>query len=210
MQTFRFLVADDHPLLLEGLKLALQAQPDFEVAALARNGNEAVKLSQQLKPDVAIVDISLPDLNGLTVCRKIRDYSPATRLIVLTAHESESILKQAIDIGVLGYLLKKSASEKLIPAIRAVLIGGLYIDDTIVGKVTGGGTTATVRQLTSREEDVLRKLALGFSNKEIANELGVSVKSVETYKSRGMEKLSLDTRSDLVRFAALQGWLLVV
>lgn len=210
MQKYRFLVADDHPLLLEGLKLALQAQPDFEVTGLARNGAEALRMTTQLKPDVAIVDVSLPDMSGLTVCKRIREQEPNVRIIVLTGDRSEAVLKQAIDVGVLGYVLKNSASEKLVPAIRAVLTGGLYVDDAIVGKVSGGIGYGNISHLTTREEDVLRRLALGFSNKEIANELGVSVKSIETYKSRGMEKLSLASRSDLVRYASVQGWLTVV
>lgn len=209
MQTFRFLVADDHPLLLEGLKIALEAQPDFSVVGLASTGFEAFRLALQLKPDVAIIDVTLPDLSGLTVCKRIHEEEPGIRLIVLTAHESEAILKQAIDVGVLGYVLKNSAAEKLVPAIRAVLTGGLYVDDAIVGKVSGDIVIGN-GSLTTREEHVLRRLALGYTNKEIANELGVSVKSIETYKSRGMEKLSLTSRSELVRYASVQGWLAVV
>lgn len=210
MQKFRFLVADDHPLLLEGLKLVLQAQPDFEVVGLARNGAEALRMTTQLKPDVAIVDVSLPDMSGLTVCKRIREQEPDVRLVVLTADQSEAVLKQAIDVGVLGYVLKNSAAEKLVPAIRAVLIGGLYVDDTIVAKVSGGAANGNALHLTTREEHVLRRLAMGFSNKEIANELGVSVKSIETYKSRGMDKLRLASRSELVRYAPVQGWLKAV
>ena len=211
----RIVLADDHPIVLDGLRNLLRAEGDFELVGEAASGLSALKLIREKRPDVAVLDISMPELNGIVLCRRLAGEMPDIRLLVLTLHEDRAYLNQAIEAGVRGYVLKRSAVENLVQAIRAVMIGGLYIDPAIVGRVFDEGrinkrTTAkkgASPTLTDREADVLKMAASGFTNKEIASRLDVGVKSVETYKARGLEKLGLRTRAELVRYASGQGWL---
>jgi DNA-binding NarL/FixJ family response regulator len=162
-----------------------------------------------------VLDISMPELNGIVLSRRLAGEMPALRLLVLTLHEDRAYLNQALEAGVRGYVLKRSAVENLVQAIRAVLVGGLYIDPAIVGRVFESkqvnkrllARKGVAPSLTDREADVLKMAALGFTNKEIASRLDVGVKSIETYKARGLEKLGLKTRAELVRYASGQGWL---
>ena len=157
----------------------------------------------------------MPELNGIVLSRRLAGEMPELRLLVLTLHEDRAYLNQALEAGVRGYVLKRSAVENLVQAIRAVLVGGLYIDPAIVGRVFESkqinkrlaARKGVAPALTDREADVLKMAALGFTNKEIASRLDVGVKSIETYKARGLEKLGLKTRAALVRFASAQGWL---
>jgi len=157
----------------------------------------------------------MPEMNGIVLSRRLAGEMPALRVLVLTLHEDRAYLNQALEAGVRGYILKRSAVENLVQAIRAVMVGGLYVDPAIVGRVLDGqrasarpsGGKGTAPALTDREADVLKMVALGFTNKEIASRLDVGVKSVETYKARGLEKLGLKTRAELVRYASGQGWL---
>jgi DNA-binding NarL/FixJ family response regulator len=211
----RITLSDDHPIMLAGLRNLIESEPDFELVGEATNGNAALKLIREQKPDVAILDISMPELNGIMVARKLAEELPQVKLMVLTLHEDRAYLRQALDVGVRGYVLKRSAAENLVQAIRAVVVGGLYVDPAIVDRVfdkstARGGRLATVGampQLTDREGEVLKLTALGFTNKEAARRLDLGVKSVETYRARGLEKLGLKTRADLVRYASAQGWL---
>lgn len=211
----RITLSDDHPIMLAGLRNLVEAEPDFELVGEATNGAAALKLIREQKPDVAILDISMPEMNGIMVARKLADELPQVKLMVLTLHEDRAYLRQALDVGVRGYVLKRSAAENLVQAIRAVVVGGLYVDPAIVDRVfekniTRGGRAATagaMPQLTDREGEVLKLTALGFTNKEAARRLDLGVKSVETYRARGLEKLGLKTRADLVRYASAQGWL---
>ena len=210
----RIVLADDHPIVLNGLRNLIAAEDDFELAAEALSGMEALRLIRDQRPDVAIVDISMPELNGIALSRRIAKEIPSVKVLILTLHEDRAYLRQAIDAGVRGYLLKRSAAENLAPAVRAVVNGGLYVDPAIANRMfdslpsRGGGLmTAGIQALTDRECEVLRLVALGHTNKEIAHRLDVGVKSVETYKARGLEKLDLKTRAELVRYAAMQGWL---
>jgi len=211
----RITLSDDHPIMLAGLRNLIEAEPDFELVGEATNGAAALKLIREQKPDVAILDISMPEMNGIMVARKLAEELPQVKLMVLTLHEDRAYLRQALDVGVRGYVLKRSAAENLVQAIRAVVVGGLYVDPAIVDRVfekniSRGGRATTVGampQLTDREGEVLKLTALGFTNKEAARRLDLGVKSVETYRARGLEKLGLKTRADLVRYASAQGWL---
>jgi DNA-binding NarL/FixJ family response regulator len=211
----RIVLADDHPIVLDGLRNLVGAEDDFQLVGEAASGLSALKLIREKRPDVAVLDISMPELNGIVLSRRLAGEMPDLRLLVLTLHEDRAYLNQALEAGVRGYVLKRSAVENLVQAIRAVVVGGLYIDPAIVGRMFDGNRInkkLTTKKgvppaLTDREADVLKMAALGFTNKEIASRLDVGVKSVETYKARGLEKLGIKTRAELVRYASGQGWL---
>jgi DNA-binding NarL/FixJ family response regulator len=210
----RIVLADDHPIVLSGLRNLLSQERDFKLVGEATSGAEALKIIRESKPDLVVMDISMAEPNGIAVSRRIGQELPSVKVLILTFHEDRAYLQQAIDAGVGGYLLKRSAAENLVPAIRAVITGGLYVDPAIANRLfesapkQGGGLRdGRLPELTEREESVLKLVAQGFTNKEVAARLGVGVKSVETYKSRGVEKLGLKTRAELVRYAAVQGWL---
>ena len=211
----RIVLADDHPIVLDGLRNLIRAERDFELVGEAASGLSALKIIREQRPDVAVLDISMPELNGIVLSRRLAGEMPALRLLILTLHEDRAYLNQALEAGVRGYVLKRSAVENLVQAIRAVLVGGLYIDPAIVGRVFESkqinkrlaARKGVAPALTDREADVLKMAALGFTNKEIASRLDVGVKSIETYKARGLEKLGLKTRAELVRYASGQGWL---
>jgi DNA-binding NarL/FixJ family response regulator len=211
----RIVLCDDHPIVLAGLRNLIAAETDFEVVGAAPNGIAALKLISESRPDIALIDISMPGLNGIALARRLAVEAPSVRIIVLTLHEDRAFLKQALDADVRGYLLKRSAAENLVQAVRVVVTGGLYVDPAIVDRVFTTSSQRAGRQnprslmpdLTDREAEVLKLTALGFTNKETARRLDVGVKSVETYKARALEKLGLSTRAELVRYAAAQGWL---
>jgi DNA-binding NarL/FixJ family response regulator len=214
-EKIRIVLADDHPIVLDGLRNLIRAEPDLELVGEATSGLSALKIIREQRPDVAVLDISMPELNGIVLSRRLAGEMPALRLLVLTLHEDRAYLNQALETGVRGYVLKRSAVENLVQAIRAVMVGGLYIDPAIVGRVFESkqvnkrllARKGVAPALTDRETDVLKMAALGFTNKEIASRLDVGVKSIETYKARGLEKLGLKTRAELVRYASGQGWL---
>lgn len=211
----RIVLADDHPIVLDGLRNLIGAERDFEVVGEAAAGLAALKVIRQKRPDVAVVDISMPELNGIVLSRRLAGEMPDLRVLVLTLHEDRAYLNQALEAGVRGYVLKRSAVENLVHAIRAVMVGGVYIDPAIAGRAFDGkranikpsAAKAAAPTLTERESAVLKMAALGFTNKEIASRLDVGVKSVETYKARGLDKLGLKTRAELVRYGSAQGWL---
>jgi len=211
----RIVLCDDHPIFLAGLCNLIAPEADFELVGTASNGMAALKLICDMRPDIAVVDISMPELNGIALARRLSDEAPTVKVMILTLHEDRAFLKQSLDAGVQGYVLKRSAAGNLVQAARAVLTGGLYVDPAVVDMVLAKGSQRGRRQsdplsgmeLTDREADVLKLTALGHTNKETARRIDVGVKSVETFKARGMEKLGLKTRSELVRYAAAQGWL---
>ena len=210
----RIVLCDDHPIVLAGLRNLVVGESDFELVGVAPNGIAALKLICATQPDIAVIDISMPELHGIALARRLSQEAGLVKVMVLTLHEDRAFLKQALDAGVRGYLLKRSAAENFVQAVRAVLTGGLYVDPAIAGMVVSGcqngrrpSGKVLMQELTDRETDVLKSPALGHTNKETARRLDVGVKSVETYKARGMEKLALKTRAELVRYAAAQGWL---
>ena len=214
MSQIRVALADDHPVVLAGIKALLQSAPEIELVGEATSGAAALRVITQAAPDVGIIDISMPDLNGIDLARRVAEVRPDVKLLALTVHEDRAYVQQLLQAGARGYLLKRSAADDLVRAIRAVAAGGVYLDPAVADKAlpeTSGRGTGFANsgglELSAREADVLRLTAQGFSNKEIAGQLDVSVKTVETYKARGAEKLGLRTRADIVRYGASQGWL---
>jgi DNA-binding NarL/FixJ family response regulator len=211
----RVTLADDHPVVLAGLRNLIRGEVDLELVGEAASGLAALKMIREMQPDVAVVDVSMPELNGIALSRRLAAECPFVRVLLLTLHEDRAYLKQALDAGVRGYVLKRSAAENLVHAIRAVLVGGLYVDTAIADRMFDRGSMRASRyvnagaaiELTDRETEVLKFVALGFTNKEIARKFDVSTKSIETYKARGAAKLDLRTRADIVRYASAQGWL---
>ena len=208
----RVAIADDHPVVLAGIKALLQAAPEIDLVGEARDGAAALRLVTAERPDAAVVDISMPEMNGLDLARRIAAAVPEARVIALTLHEDRAYVQRMLDAGVRGYLLKRSAAEDLVRAVRAVAEGGLYLDPAVAGKALAE-TAATAKAaaadgaLSPREAEVLRFTARGFSNKEIALRFDVSVKTIETHRSRAADKLGLRSRAEIVRYAAAKGWL---
>jgi DNA-binding NarL/FixJ family response regulator len=207
-------MVDDHPVVLAGLKALVEADADFQVVGEARDGRVALQLARQLLPDVVVLDISMPEMNGIEVATTLLSEQPQCRVLVLTVHEDRAYLSQLLDLGVSGYLVKRSAADELIRALHAVIAGGTYLDPAVAGKVVGrpardaaSSQPGQVADLSARETDVLRLVACGHSNKEISGRLNISVKTVETYKARAMEKLGYRSRVEVVRYAAERGWL---
>ena len=206
----RILLADDHETVREGLKAILNAQSDMEVVAEAPDGQAAVEQAAALCPDVVIMDVSMPRVNGLRATQAIRETCPQVKVVTLTRHADDSYLQQLLRAGAAGYVLKQSRTSEVLQAIRAVAGGRTYIDPSLARHVAGrmGTRTAADRpSLSRREEEVLRLVAWGYSNKEIAARLALSVKTIETHKANAAQKLGLSNRIEIVRFALLQGWL---
>ncbi len=212
MTRLRVAIADDHPVLLAGIRSLLGAMPDLELVGEATTGGAALQLVRAQRPDVTVLDISMPGMSGIDLARHLALDCPAVRLLALTAHEDRAFLHAMLAAGACGYLLKRSAAEELVRAIRAVAAGGVFLDPAIAGLALAGPgppgrPDGAAAGLSLREADVLRHTAQGLSNKEIAYRLEISTKTVETYKARATEKLGLRSRADIVRFGAGQGWL---
>lgn len=209
----RVFLADDHPVVLAGIRSLINADPTLEVVGEAADGRVALRMATDLAPDVFVLDISLPGLNGMKLAELLRNAIPQCKIVVLTVHEDRSYVRRLLELGVRGYLLKRSASAELLRAIEAVAAGGVYLDPAIAGKALASAPVATVNvgantaDLSAREIDVLRLTASGHSNKAMASALGIAIKTVETHKARAMEKLGFQNRVDVVRFAVQQGWL---
>jgi len=211
----RVLLAEDHTIVRDGLKWLINGQEDMEVVGEAEDGEAACRLAKDCAPDVVVMDVSMPRLGGAQATERLRRTCPDTKVLVLTAFEDKSYLRQLLKAGASGYLLKRAAVNELIHAIRTVASGGVYIDPTLAGKVVdsfvrqqpSGHAPQQGNELSEREADVLRLLARGHTYKEVAARLGIGVKTVETYKTRLMEKLELRSRADIIRYAVRQGWL---
>ena len=213
-KVLRVFLADDHEMVREGLKMLIQEQADMEVIGEADNGRAAWEQIKKLQPDIVVTDVSMPDMDGAQLTKRLNKEYPHIKVIALTGFEDQNYLRQLLQAGVSGYVLKRVAAEELINAIRIVAGGGIYIEPSLAGRVVGSyiGRRANIGinpagDLSEREEEVLRRIALGYSNKEIAVQLDISVKTIETYKTRLMEKLDLHSRVDIVRYALQQGWL---
>jgi DNA-binding NarL/FixJ family response regulator len=214
MKKLRILLADDHQILREGLRLLIDAQPDMRVIGEAGDGLEVIEQAQALQPDLVVMDLSMPRLNGLQATCRLRTEFPEIKIVTLTVHEDESYLVQLCKAGAAGYVLKRSAGDDLIHAIREVAAGGLAYDPAVTSRALASQVSDTVRvsephitDLSPREKEVLTMLAWGHSNKEIAAKLRVSVKTIETYRARIGEKAGLRSRTEMVRFALRAGWL---
>ena len=210
----RIFLADDHTMIREGLKLLINAQPDMEIVGEAGDGRMAVRLAQELQPDLIVIDVSMPELNGLQATEVLKRTCPQIKVLPLTRHAEGSYLQQILRAGASGYVLKQSASDELIRAIRTVISGGIYLDPAIAGKLVGvysgkvfSQTAEAQGKLSDREMEVLQLIAWGHSNKEIASRFNISIKTVEAHKANAMRKLDLRNRIDIVRYAIFQGWL---
>ena len=209
----RVLLADDHAVLRAGLRALLSREPDMEVVGEAASGSEALKKVEELQPDVVLMDISMPGMEGLEATAQIKQRAPGTKVLILTMHEDRRYLLPALKAGAAGYVVKRAADAELIGAIRAVQRGEAFLHPSmaklLVEEYAGGRASGASegQPLSDREGEVLRLIAEGLSYKEMADRLGISVKTVETYRERIKEKLSLHSRAELVRYALEQGLL---
>jgi two-component system response regulator NreC len=212
VKTIRVLLAEDHETVRQGLKLLIDLQPDMHVIGEAGDGRVAVDRARELQPHVVVVDISMPHMNGLAATRSIREAAPSSAVVALTRHADNAYVQELIHAGALGYVLKQSPSNELVDAVRAAAAGRRYLDRSLAGRVAGMLISArqgrrVMPPISERETEVLRLMALGHSNKDIANTLDLSVKTIEAHKANAMRKLGLAGRIDVVRYALLQGWL---
>jgi len=207
----RVVLADDHVTVRHGLRRLLDAQPDLTVVGEADDGRAALQRVQELDPDVVVMDISMPGMSGLSATRVLKEARPHVAIVVLTRHADDAYLHEMLRAGAAAFVLKQSSSTELIQAIRAAAAGGQYLDANVTSRVTGGLLARDSKRagprLTDREAEVLRMIARGYSNKEIASQLDLSVKTIEVHKANGMRKLALRGRADIVQFAIVQGWM---
>jgi DNA-binding NarL/FixJ family response regulator len=209
----RILLADDHVTMRHGLRLLIDSQADMKVISEASDGRAAIAGALALKPDVIVMDISMPGMNGLTATRTLKERQPGIAIVTLTRHGDDAYLQELLRAGVAGYVLKQSPPSELLQAIRAAAAGGQYVDSTLTARVTARAVgradkvNTPAATPTERESEVLRLIASGYSNKEIAGRLSLSVKTVEAHKANAMRKLGLGGRIDIVKYAVLQGWL---
>lgn len=215
MNIIRVMLAEDHNVVREGLHLLLDARTDIEVIGEATNGRQAVALAREHCPDVAVLDISMPDLDGLQAATLIRAECPETQVLILTMHESDAYFFRALEAGAAGYVLKKAASEDLIKAVRAVARGEAFFYPSMARKLLDGylrhGTTEMLagppgyEELSDREREVMFLLVRGLSNQEIADQLVISPSTVQSHRTRILQKLGVETTVDLVRYAIRHG-----
>jgi DNA-binding NarL/FixJ family response regulator len=207
MTALRILIVDDHAVVRRGVRALLESQPGWEVAGEAATGREAVELAKQLQPDIVIMDLSLPELNGLDATRQIRKALPRTEVLVLTMHHSEELARNVLQAGARGYVLKSDADQNLIAAVDSLRQHKPFLTSTVTAFVLDDyihkneGEASAYAVVTPRERQIIQLLAEGRSNKETASELGVSVKTVEAHRANIMRKLRLRSASDLVRYA---------
>ncbi|MDQ3800569.1 MAG: response regulator transcription factor [Acidobacteriota bacterium] len=215
MSEIRVLIAEDHKTVRKGLKMIIQAEPDMTVVGEAGDGKEAISHARDLAPDIIVMDISMPEINGIKATTEIKKIVPGIKILSLTRHTDKAYLRELISSGVDGYVLKQSDSDELLRAIRTIMAGGNYLDPAISDKVFDlvGGANQKQRGeiqgelLSDREAEVLRLIARGYSNKEIAARLESSVKTIESQKAVALQKLNIRGRNEIVSYAILQGWL---
>ena len=210
----RILLADDHVTVRQGLKMLIDSQDDMTVVSEASDGTAAVEQARTIRPDVVVMDISMPGMNGLVATRTLKQVQPDSVIVILTRHGDDAYLQELLRAGADGYVLKQSAASELLQAIRATAVRGQYLDSALTARVTAGflaksgrKAQATGVSVSERESEVLRLIAAGYSNKEIAAQLELSVKTVEVHKANAARKLGLKGRIDIVKYALLQGWL---
>jgi DNA-binding NarL/FixJ family response regulator len=214
MAPLRILLADDHVTVRYGLKLLIDQQPDMKVVCEAGDGNTAVRLAEQTDVDVVVMDISMPGMNGLIATRKLKQLRPDAAIVTLTRHGDDAYLQELLRAGVSAYVLKQSPPTELLQAIRAAASGRQYLDSSLTSRLTAAFVSRDNKRssksdgtISEREAAVLRSIAIGYTNKEIAAQLSLSVKTVEAHKANAMRKLDLNGRIDIVKYAKLQGWL---
>jgi DNA-binding NarL/FixJ family response regulator len=208
----RVIIAEDHATVREGMRLIVGREPDMEVVGEAADGREALRLAREREPDVVLMDISMPGMDGLEATRRLREACPRVKVLALTRHDDYGFLTEMLRAGAKGYVLKQCSPSALTQAVRAVAAGQTYLDPSVTGKVMDA--YAEMRpgnedgeSITGREEEVLRLIARGHSNKEIAARLSVSVKTVEAHKANGMRKLGIADRVAIVEYAIFRGWM---
>jgi DNA-binding NarL/FixJ family response regulator len=214
-EPIRTVIVDDHPVVLAGAKALIAASGDIECVGEASNGADALEIIGRTRPDVAVLDVSLPDINGLVLTEQILKQGHSSHVVIMTLYHDRSYVQQALQVGAKGFVQKCSAGQNLLLAIRSVMLGGLFFDPPTASEMTAAPAepSSTVARsvgalgLTAREQDVLRMVALGYSNKEIAARANISIKSIETYKARATEKLKLHSRAQIVHFAVTHGWM---
>jgi two-component system, NarL family, response regulator NreC len=209
MAKLRVMLADDHLVVREGLKALINREPDMEVVGEVSDGIEVIASAERTRPNVVVMDVSMPHLNGMEATRQLRETLPETRVLALSMHEDRMYIRRMLEAGAAGYVVKRAMAAELLRAIRAVAAGALYVDPHVAGHLESllTGQPHGPSELTPRETEVLRLIAQGFSNKEIAARLGIAVKTVETHRARAMEKLGLQSRAGVVRLALERGWL---
>jgi DNA-binding NarL/FixJ family response regulator len=208
MSNVRILIADDHELIRRGLVSALAERPDWSIVAEAADGRQASELAARLTPDIAVLDLTMPELNGLDATRQIRAATPKTRILIVTAHESEQLIRDVLDAGAMGYVLKSDAGRVLVQAIEALLDERPFFTSKVARVVLEGylrsgedSVTPAAVALSPRERQIVQLLAEGSNNKEVARALQLSVKTVETHRSNIMRKMEFGSLADLVRYA---------
>jgi DNA-binding NarL/FixJ family response regulator len=206
------LLVDDHETVRQGLKLLINAQPDMRVVEDVGTGRLAVQRAAALRPSVVVLDVSMPEVNGIEAARAIAAVAPDVAIVALTRYSDDGYVQALLGAGASGYVLKQSASSELLNAVRAAAEHRRYLDKALTDKVAGAfmaryGSAERTLRITDREAEVLRLIAVGHSNKEIAGELDLSIKTVEAHKANAMRKLKLRGRVDIVRYAVQQGWL---
>jgi len=216
MSKTKVLLVDDHTVVRQGLKALFAAEPDLEVVGEADNGREALALIAALQPEVVLMDISMPGLNGIEATRQLRERFPQVKVVILSMHANEEYVFQVLRAGASGYVLKQSDSLEVLAAIRAAIAGGSFlsppisravIDDYIRrSEARGRSQEPEADPLTSREREVLQLLAEGLPNREIAQQLNISIKTVETHRTNMLHKLGLKDKTELVKYALRKGW----
>ncbi|HET8909640.1 MAG TPA: response regulator transcription factor [Ktedonobacterales bacterium] len=214
-EPIRVLLADDHTILRAGLRMMLSVQPDLEIVGEASDGRQAIVEAQRLQPDVILMDITMPELNGIEATRQVKKLLPETRVLVLTMHENEEYLFQVLRAGASGYILKEAADTELISAIRSVHAGRFYLappaQAMMVGdymqRVRAGEERDSYSGLTEREREILKLVAEGYTNNQIGERLFISPKTVDTHRTHVMDKLNLHSRAELVKYAMRRGLL---
>lgn len=212
MKKLRIFLAEDQTILRESLRSLIENQPHLEVVGEAADGEETFNQVRALRPDIVVMDVSMPRMDGVQATLAIKLSCPEVKVLALTVHETKAHIRRVLQAGASGYVVKRSAAEELIHALHALAAEGAYLDPIVVARLVPSPKPVSANKpsgetLSDREAEVLRLIALGYANKEIAAQLDLSVKTVETFKARSMEKLGLHSRVDIVRHALEHGWL---
>ena len=207
----RVLIADDHAIVRTGLRALIHSEPTMELVGEASGGYEAIDLIEKTMPEILVLDLSMPDIDGIAVTRKIKPQFPSVRILVLTIHEDEALLRAVLKAGAAGYILKGAAEAELISAIHTIMRGELYVDPSMVRKLLSDEVPPAIAQsrpteaLTPRETEVLKLIVQGYTNRQIGEELSISIRTAESHRSNLSDKLGLHNRVELVRFAREHG-----